>query len=121
MALAHACLGKAAFSSGDLESARSHLRTGVLLCQEFGDRRGIAECLESSAMLAASQGRINNAARLMGHATSLREAIGCPVPPSDRDAYMKFVEMIRAGAGEEHFNAGKTMMIDEAIKLALTD
>ncbi len=121
ISLAHTGLGKAALATGDLERANHYLKKSLRFCLEFGNKTGTAECLESLAMVVAQQDRLDAAARLLGHATFIRESIGCPVPLSDRDVLLQFAARVRAGSGEQHFTEGQSMNTEEAIDLALKE
>ncbi len=55
--------------------------------RELGDRRGITDCLEGLAAVAAALGRPREAVRLYGTAAVLRETIGAPVLPFDQAEY----------------------------------
>ena len=119
MSLANLGLGKAVLAMGDFDRASHHLKKSLQLSLEFGNKTGTAECLEALASVIAEGGRMHDAAQLLGHATLIRESIGFPVPPSDREALMEFAGKVRTGSGEEYFTAGQTMKTEEAIGLAL--
>jgi len=113
----------AALARGDLATARRLLDEGLALSQETGDKRAIAQWLEGLAELSAVEGRHAPAARLCGSAEALREAIGAPQPPSDRERYAAVQSRARAALGEEAFaaarDAGRAMSLDEAVAYAL--
>jgi hypothetical protein len=63
------------------------------------------------------------ATQLYGAASALREAIGSPLPPVERDAYERSLAAARAQLGDAAFNAagtaGRKLSLEHAFKLAL--
>jgi hypothetical protein len=115
-----------AYRQGDYAAARSLHEEGLAIFRELGDKGGIAQSLESLAGLAAVWGRgLERAARLWGAAAALREAIGAPLPPSEREKYEREVGAARAALGEEAFASawaeGEAMTLEQAIAYALED
>jgi hypothetical protein len=53
--------------------------------------------------VAVAQGHLERAARLLGAAETLREAIGAPLSPRERVWYDHDVSAVRAGLGEADF------------------
>jgi predicted ATPase/DNA-binding SARP family transcriptional activator len=96
-------LGQVALARGAWAAALGHLRECLATREELGDRRGVAECLESGALLAFRLGDRDGAARLLGTAATLREAVGAPIPPLDQAAHEQLVAQVRAALGEQGF------------------
>jgi len=97
----------------------------LTLAHEMDDRRIIALSLEKLAGVAAGTGRAERAARLLGTAEALREAIQVPIESIDRPDYERFVAMARAGLDDESFATawakGRAMTMEQAIAYALSD
>jgi hypothetical protein len=144
-------LGRVAQDQGDFVKARSLFGESLKMRRDQGDRRGIPNCLESLARVAAAQQQFDRAARLYGAGQAQYEAIGLktaagprrpsydgPVParfmplmvavasPSaQRAEYEASVSAIRKALRQEAFTraweAGRGMALDEAIAEALGD
>jgi hypothetical protein len=91
--------------------------------RELGRWLEIAESLEGLARLAGDGGRMERAARLLGAAEAIRDALGAPLPPVRRAEYEQCVAEARAALGEEALAAawaqGKALSVDQAIADAL--
>jgi len=113
----------AALARGDLAAARQQFEEGLALSREMGERRAIAQWLEGLAELSGAEGRDTGAARLYGSAEALREAIGAPQPPSDRERHAGVQSRARAALGEKAlaaaWDAGRALSVDEAVAYAL--
>jgi tetratricopeptide (TPR) repeat protein len=98
-------------------------REALALWVESGDRQAIAECLESIGGHAALRGKLAEAARIWGAAERLREEIGAPILPGDRERYDRDVIDVRTQTGEHRFAAawveGRGMTLDQVIEKAL--
>jgi predicted ATPase/DNA-binding SARP family transcriptional activator len=128
LALALHGLGRLAHAQGDEARAVSFLKQGLTLRKEMGDKQGIAESLESLAgTLGACEDRdaLEGAAKLFGAAEYLREKIGAPLPPVEREAYERDLAAVRAQIDEEAFATGwavgRGMKLEEVLGEALTD
>jgi non-specific serine/threonine protein kinase len=97
-------LGRTLAEGGEVERALPLLREALFLSQEAGNRWYLAESLEALAD-AAGTGDAARAARLLGAAAALREAIGAPVPPADRARHQRDLDALRANLGETAFAA----------------
>jgi hypothetical protein len=95
----------------------------LALARELADPRRIANTLEYLVNVVAAAGHGEQAARLFGTATALREAIGAPRPSVERTLTEQEVATARQALGEEAwaaaFAAGQAMTLDEAIAQAL--
>jgi predicted ATPase len=111
---------------GDHPRAADLCRESRELFREVGETGGKAEtaaCLEAWGSLAAAQGHSRRAARLLGAAAALREAIGALLPPVDLPAQERSLAAVRAALGDDAFAAawaeGRAMPLDTAVEYAL--
>jgi ATP/maltotriose-dependent transcriptional regulator MalT len=116
-------LGQLAQRRGDLPTALALLRQGLARSRELADPRRIANTLEYLVNVVAAAGQGEQAARLLGTATAVREAIGVPRPSVERAMTEQEVAEARRALGEEAwaaaFAAGRAMTLEEAIAEAL--
>jgi len=99
-------LGPIATRRGDHARAVALHQEGLTLLRELGnERRLMASHIEGLAAVAAARGRTGHAARLGGMAAELRERVGAPLAPVDRDAYDRTVAAARERLGAERFTA----------------
>lgn len=112
--MAHAC--------GDYARAAALYRESVALREGLGYARDVAVCLEGLSTVALALGRPERVASLCGAATALREAVGTPLPPSDRDAFEQAVASARRALDERSFAAawarGCAMSLERAVVYA---
>jgi len=120
----HYSLGLVALRQGDYERARALYKKSLLLSRELGNRMNVALCLGGLARVVVAQGQPERGARLLGAAEALLEAIGDPLPPSERPDCDRGVAAVRAALGEEAFKAaweeGRKMTMEEAVEYALS-
>jgi predicted ATPase len=104
-ATAEALLGLARVLAvqGDLDTARRLSQESLAIQSELGNEDGIAASLESLAAVLAAQGAAREAARLWGAAEALREVIGAPLPPIERNDHDQTVAAARVRLGEQAF------------------
>ena len=121
-------LAQVALSRGDYSGAVSLFEEGVALSGEVGDRANLAYCLEGLAVVAGARGEAMRAARVIGAAEGLHEAIGVPVYvyyEPDRSLYEHRVAAVRSQMGAEAFEAaraeGRAMTFEQAVAYALED
>ncbi len=118
-------LGLVAAAQGDYASARSLFEESLATRSELGDQRGIPECVEGLAGVQGAQKQPERAARLFGAAEAVREAIGAPLRPNERDRYDGAVAALRAALGKDAFEAawaaGRAMTVEEAVAYALEE
>jgi predicted ATPase/DNA-binding CsgD family transcriptional regulator len=80
----------------------------------------VATCLEGLAIVVAAQSEPVWAARLLGAAESLREAVGIPLPPVERLIYERTVSEVRNRLGDKTFTSawaeGHTMTPEQALE-----
>jgi tetratricopeptide (TPR) repeat protein len=118
-------LGLLASKERDYAASRSCLAECLRLCLTLGDRLIAAYALEGFAALAKVQERPDKATRLYGAADALRESVGVPLPPSEREEVGGELAVLRATLGENTFNcawaAGRAMTWEQAIEHALAE
>jgi non-specific serine/threonine protein kinase len=86
--------------AGDAAAARAHYAAGLGAIRALGEVRSvIAGCLEGLAALEPPA----RAARLLGAAGALREALGAPLPPRERGAEAACRKAARAALGADAF------------------
>jgi hypothetical protein len=118
-------LGWIARKSGDTGRASALLRESLGICRDTRRKLESVGCVERLAALVADGAR---AARLLGAAEAMREALGAPMAPVDRDEYDQTVAAVRAKLGEAVFalvwDEGRTLgeaNWDRAVAEALQD
>lgn len=87
------------------ERATQALHESLQLAAQFGENYWVAENLEAIAALTHRADRLDEAARLLSAADSLRIRIGAPVQPADQDAVHGLRLEVRNGMSEEAFRA----------------
>ena len=89
----------------------------------WATRAGAPRGLEQLAATAGVAGQGARAARLLGAAAALREALGAPQPPQERTDTEQAVAPARAALGEEAwaaaYAAGRALTLEQAIAEAL--
>lgn len=122
----HAVLGAPFITLGrqarESDSARSLLIEGLLLARD-GSRWDLARGLEVVVEVAAAEDRFEVALRLAGAAAALRDRMGTPPWPSERDrlqdATTRARQRLTEGAADLAWMHGWTSPIDEAVAVAL--
>ena len=118
-------LGEMALNQGDYAQARALLKESLEIGREIGDKKGIAYSLNYLATLAAEQGHSERAAGLWASADALREAIGSPLSPNEKEEGDRKVAAARTSLGEQAFSTawkkGRAMTIEQAIAYALEE
>ena len=112
---------------GRYGQALAQCREALLLLRELGDRLVIAQCLEGIASILAIANQSERAealmaARLYGATSALREALNCPVWPSERPPYEHYMAVARKQVDGQNWIAawaeGRAMNIEAAIDYA---
>ncbi len=123
--IAESCflLGTVSRKKGDYDEGRKQLAESLIVSSDVGYREIIVNCLEEFAALDSASGQVSHAARLLGAASAMREAMQFPIPPAYLDDKNHNVDLVRSSLGEERFHAewflGRTMTVEEAIAYAL--
>jgi non-specific serine/threonine protein kinase len=116
-------LGALATEQGEFEDAFVFLANSLALLRESGDRLAGASALEILAKLQFATGNPKLAARLLGAAAGLREAVRAPMAPSEQGPHAKLVDAVRSRLGESGFDSeegkGRADSFERAISLAL--
>jgi len=109
-------------TNDDRQAAMLHLES-LALFRDLGNQWGIALCLAGLAGVAGAQGQPERAARLLGAAEALWEAIGEPLFPTIRADHDRIVASVHAALSAEVFVAlwaqGRNMPIKQAIAYAV--
>lgn len=103
-----AALGYAAVITGDRKSARSHLADALLLARESQNPLAEAFTVETMATIAVQEGRAELAARLIGHAETIRQAHDAPITPVYRPALEETIATARVMLGDVGFTEALT-------------
>jgi predicted ATPase/DNA-binding SARP family transcriptional activator len=99
-------LGLLAAVDGD-PAAIILLRRSLELHGELRDRWRMASVLEDLAAIALALDRARPAARLLGAAEAIRDAIGTVIAPCERPQHLQTAAAVRAALGEEAFAAAR--------------
>lgn len=118
-------LGNVALARNETASARAFYEESLSIKREIGDLGSTTDSLAAFASLACKKSDWPLAAALLGAEESLRERLGSPVTPAERDAREQEVTVVRKAMGGDAFAAawsgGMEMTTEEAIALALKD
>jgi predicted ATPase/transcriptional regulator with XRE-family HTH domain len=122
VAMALTDLGAVAQAQGESARAAELHAEALALSWKMGDKRRLAFCLEGLAF-ANVGGRCDEAARLLGAAEALREAIGSPLPPSERAEYERAVLAARSVCGGDAafaaaWAAGRALPLEDLVREA---
>jgi predicted ATPase/DNA-binding CsgD family transcriptional regulator len=113
-------------SQRDYASARPLYEEGFQRSQAVGDQILVASCLEGVAASVVGQGMVDRsntdmvcAIQVWGTASSIREAIGAPIPPIQRAAYEHSLAQTQARVSEQAFlsawDKGRSLTPQEAL------
>ncbi|MBI2299067.1 MAG: tetratricopeptide repeat protein [Armatimonadetes bacterium] len=118
-------LGCLALTQAEHALARSQFEEALALCLEVTDRLLAASVLAGLGRLALAQAQPQRAARLLGAAAMLREAIGTQLTPDEVAEHEQRLAELMEALGEEAFTeaweAGRAMSMEEAAAFALED
>jgi predicted ATPase/DNA-binding SARP family transcriptional activator len=107
-------------AGGDLERTRELLVSAWATFGELTDRANAADCLEAFAALALAEGRLEEAARLLGAAEAIRDAIGSVRQPDQDRLVRPTITALAAALGnrlEPARSAGRLLGADTAAGL----
>lgn len=113
-------------SRGNTVEAAGLFREGLVFSLEVGDRANIAYCLEGLAAVVVARGDADRAARLLGGADALFEAVGARVYTYRPDTSQREQTAAAAQAQLDEdgwavaWDAGRTMPMDDVVAMALT-
>jgi predicted ATPase/class 3 adenylate cyclase len=115
-------LANAIRDQGDYAASRSLYEESLTMLWELGERWRLASVLGDMGGLAALQGQPKRALRLSGAAAVLREAIGAPLPPAERDILEELLGPARQALGEAAATSaeaeGRAMSLEQAVEYA---
>lgn len=115
-------LGHIALVRQEYVQALQHLRHSLALNIEVGDRRGVAACLRGIACVYGEQGRLLNAAQLLGAEEQLLSAISVALMQADRSDFDCYAARIRLQYTDPALAAahadGLQLSQDQAVLLA---
>jgi predicted ATPase/DNA-binding CsgD family transcriptional regulator len=113
--------GLIALREGDCATARALLERTIGLVAQFGDRLFMSISVDGLAGVAVVEGKAEEAARLLGAADSLREAVGVVLPPAYRPDQEAVETGCRSRLGDERFAAaraeGQAMSEEQIVSL----
>ena len=117
--------GKILVKQSDFPAAHSCLEECFTLCRELGERRVVCYGLEYGAELSQQKQQAEQAIRLWGAASALRETTGCPVPPQGQAAHDRNLADLRVAMGQDTFAVawaeGRAMTMEQAIHLIIAN
>ena len=109
---------------GNLDKAEAMYRETIVEWKRLGHRAAVANQLECFAFIIKTKEEPERAAILLGAAEALREKINIHMTEMERVEYDRQVADLKANMNEKEFSTawrkGRTMEMDEAVKLALT-
>jgi predicted ATPase/DNA-binding CsgD family transcriptional regulator len=112
-----------AWRNGRTDLVRSYAREVLRLKEPFGDRLGMAMCLEVLAWSSAAEHRYDEAARLVGAVGSALDSVGGGLFRTLRGGHEACVARTRAELGEAQFerlvSEGAALPFEDAVVLAL--
>ncbi len=123
LALSLGALAMVSTAQGHYAAARALYGESLAMWRALGQERDAAQCLARLAELCGTEDDAGRAARLLGAAEALREAIDPRLSPGERKGHDRSVAAVREALGDEAFEAawaeGQDMTMDEAIAYAL--
>jgi predicted ATPase/class 3 adenylate cyclase len=116
-------LGEVVRDQGDFAGASAYYRESLHLWHQLKDRWNLTATLDGMAGLAISTGQPERAARLLGAAAGLRDAVKAILPANERADHEKNVAAIRDTLGDaaldEAWDLGRALTLDDAVAEAL--
>ena len=112
-------LGKVATAQGDYALARKLYEESLTISKVLGEQWVIAVCLVGLGEVVAAQGEQAWAVQLWGAAEVLRDAIGVPIPPIERNTYERAVADTRTQLAEQdfaaHWSEGRASTLEQVL------
>lgn len=116
-------LGNVARSQRDLLTALTLYRESLIINRELGDRWALAYLLEDSGILAVIEGFPEFAIRLVAAASRLREEIGAPLSPAEKEKLEASLKLARESLSEAVqeiiWTEGYGLSLDQALQQAM--
>jgi predicted ATPase len=123
MSLALVNLARVQLFDSALDRAQELFLEGLRLAKDRGDKRVAAECLQGIAAATAEAGDAERAARLVGAAGAMLDAIGATPSSLERSIDERVSPLLSGRLGEDAWTreraAGARLSADEAIALGL--
>jgi transcriptional regulator with XRE-family HTH domain/tetratricopeptide (TPR) repeat protein len=117
-------LAHSALHTQQPRKAASLFLESLAMFRRSGDKQGMAECLAGLGGVACRMELLAEAAKLLGAATALLEAIGSSFQSTDRMEYNRNLGVVCSALGDAAFgsswSAGRAMMPDQAFAYAST-
>jgi non-specific serine/threonine protein kinase len=98
-------LGEISYRLGEFARGEVMLWEALHIQHQMGDRLSLAYTLESLAAAAAHQGSNEAAVRFFAAADALRQSLGTPLPPRERESNDKLIYEVRIALGPDRFAA----------------
>jgi predicted ATPase/DNA-binding NarL/FixJ family response regulator len=115
-------LGTVLLRRGMVDEASMLFGQALTMYDTLDDRRGVAQCLEAIAEVAATRASYHSSARLLGAAGMIRQALAATVPADERQRLGKLeatlAQAIGPDAAERARHSGRRMTAAAAIELA---
>jgi len=96
-------LGLLKLKQGDIASAANTIHESLGIYYEINHKLGYAIAFEALAAVTLAQGNMEEAVRLFSAASTLRLAMGAPLPPVDRPAYEASLASLREQLGDVEY------------------
>lgn len=116
-------LGSLAERNQDYEQAQSLYKESLQICRELKDKLGATLAFEGLSRVLTAQRRFAPAIKLLGVTHTLREALGCPIIPVERDRHQQMLHTLKSVTDEHTFASlfaqGQAIGLEEAIDEAL--
>ena len=113
----------AAWREGRQDAVRSYAREVLRLKEPFGDRLGMAMCLEVVAWTVGAQQRHEEAARLLGAVAAALDSVGGGLFRTLREGHEECAARTRAALGDAAYDRlvseGAALRFEDAVALAL--
>jgi hypothetical protein len=108
---------------GNIDEALITYKTVLPKWRELGHRAAVAHEMECIAFILAHRAQPDRATTLLGAAEALRQLIDSSMTPREHDEYEQVLATLHTQLDENKFKllwtAGRSMSMDEAIKVAL--
>lgn len=112
-----------ALAQNEIVESKAHADECIVIYQKLGDQEGVADALGGAAALAIEGKRFHRATRLHSASEKLRQDIGAPLAPLQRQEVDHELAEIREALGDEDFEVawreGYALTKEQSIALAL--
>jgi non-specific serine/threonine protein kinase len=104
---------------GDVDCAVTHYLAGLKLAHHFNRPEDLLYCLAGIGGVEVERRRFERAARLLGAATTLADAVGIPLQPLEQEQFDRDIAAARAGLSDASFSqawvAGRSLSVEAAV------